>query len=339
MSRKKSFRISPALSQGLEDTISIVENNESLYRSSIIPIGRLEPDPENPRTLKITGKDIQEGISISDPSAKEKKIELEKIRELSVSIKKSGLINPIVAYKYMDKYRIVAGERRFLASLLIGKPDIEARIFQKKPSALELKLVQWYENTAREDLSLQDRLDNLRAIFEAKGHTKKLTARYLEEITGISKSQVSNYIMVLNAAEDVTQAIKAGHLTSLKKAVVIASVQDPKLRKELLSENKREASLSALKKLAEHGIGADGKDTPDKPNSQKKKKIAKVNLGATKEARVVRTVINAVLEKPEFKEYNKLFSAIVWEDLNSVSDAFRKLLKIIESQVDSEVEA
>ena len=74
------------------------------------------------------------------------------------TIKANGVINPIVVYKLGELYRIVAGERRCLASILAGKQEIEARVFNEKPKGFDLKLIQWVENTAREDLTLDERL-------------------------------------------------------------------------------------------------------------------------------------------------------------------------------------
>ncbi|MCP6769829.1 ParB N-terminal domain-containing protein, partial [Klebsiella pneumoniae] len=78
--------------------------------------------------------------------------ELEKLKELASTIESSGVINPIVVYKRGEVYRVVAGERRCLASFLANKSEIEARVFNEKPKGFELKLIQWIENTAREDL-------------------------------------------------------------------------------------------------------------------------------------------------------------------------------------------
>ena len=105
------------------------------------------------------------GLDRNDPLYERKLEELEKLKELAITIESSGVINPIVVYKRGEVYRVVAGERRSLASILAGKNEIEARVFNEKPKGFELKLIQWIENTAREDLTLDERIGNIREII------------------------------------------------------------------------------------------------------------------------------------------------------------------------------
>jgi ParB family chromosome partitioning protein len=67
MSKKKRFGISEALTRGLSETINVVENNTGLFRNVILPLSRIELDPENPRKLSIDLSDIRAGIRPEDP--------------------------------------------------------------------------------------------------------------------------------------------------------------------------------------------------------------------------------------------------------------------------------
>src|SRR3990167_2841272 len=166
MSKKKRFGISEALTRGFSETINVVENNAGVYRNVILPLSRIELDPENPRKLAIDLMDIRQGIRPDDVLYQRKQDELERLKELAHTIKSSGIINPVVVYKLGEFYRVVAGERRCLASILAGKQEIEARVFNEKPKGFDLKLVQWIENTAREDLTLDERPGNVRDIIK-----------------------------------------------------------------------------------------------------------------------------------------------------------------------------
>ena len=121
MTKKKRFGISQALTRGLSETINVVENNAGLYRNVMLPLSRIELDPENPRRLAIDLNDIRQGLNDDYPAYYIKQAELERLRELAHTIQANGIINPIVVYKRGELYRIVAGERRSLASLLAGK--------------------------------------------------------------------------------------------------------------------------------------------------------------------------------------------------------------------------
>jgi ParB family transcriptional regulator, chromosome partitioning protein len=258
MKKRKQFGVPSLLAKGLSETLSIAENANMFLRNSVIPLSRIEVDPDNPRQMKITQDDVKGGVKTGDPDSEKKNEELEKIKELSNSILKSGLINPITVYKDGQIYRIVAGERRYLATLLAGRAEIESRIFDQKPTILELKLVQWYENTAREDLSLYERVDNvveLIRVFKGANNVEKVTATDLKSLTGLSLQQASCYVNVISGPPDVLDAVKTGLINSLDKASLLAAVENSDLRKDMLSSCVAgDISLSKLREKVRHDV-------------------------------------------------------------------------------------
>src|SRR5579883_2328437 len=237
MSKRKRFGVSQALTRGLSETIHVVENNAGVFRNVVLPLSRIELDPDNPRKLKIDLLDVKRGIQPDYPLFQRKQEELERLKELAHTIKTSGVINPVVVYKLGELYRIVAGERRCLASILAGKQEIEARVFNEKPKGFELKLIQWVENTAREDLTLDERLDNVREILREYQNQRgpiEVTATLLKNITGLSLSQTTYYLAALNAPDDVQMEIHNGNIRNLDKAALIASVASPDLRRQAI---------------------------------------------------------------------------------------------------------
>src|SRR5579863_6711299 len=105
MSKKKRFGISEALTRGLSETIHVVENNAGIFRNVILPLSRVELDPDNPRKLAVTLQDVQQGLDKQDTLYDRKHAEIEKLRELANTIESSGVINPIVVYKRGEVYR------------------------------------------------------------------------------------------------------------------------------------------------------------------------------------------------------------------------------------------
>ena len=123
------------------------------------------------------------------------------IIELSESIKEHGVIQPIVVRPIGDKYEIIAGERRYKASVLAGKETIPAIItdLNDKDSA-EVALI---ENVQRKDLT---------AIEEAISYKKILDMGYLtqEQLAvklGKSQSTIANKIRLLNLCDEVQEAL------------------------------------------------------------------------------------------------------------------------------------
>ncbi len=123
------------------------------------------------------------------------------ITELAESIKLHGVIQPIVVRKISDKYEIIAGERRFKASVMAGKTTIPAIVttLDDKNSA-EVALI---ENVQRQDLT---------PIEEAISYKKILDMGYInqEELgtkLGKKQSTIANKLRLLNLSEEVQEAL------------------------------------------------------------------------------------------------------------------------------------
>lgn len=125
----------------------------------------------------------------------------EEILELSDSIKEHGVIQPIVVRTIGDKYEIIAGERRYKASVLAGKETVPVIVknLNDRDSA-EIALI---ENVQRK---------NLTPIEEALSYKKILDMGYMTQETlasklGRSQSSVANKIRLLNLSDDVQEAL------------------------------------------------------------------------------------------------------------------------------------
>lgn len=335
MSKKKRFGISEALTRGLSETIHVVENNAGVFRNVMLPLSRIELDPENPRQLNIDLPDVKEGLRPDDPQYQQKSDELEKLKELAHTIKSSGIINPVVVYKRGELYRIVAGERRCLASLLAGKQEIEARVFNEKPKAFDLKLMQWVENTAREDLSLEERLGNVQEIvreYQNQEGQVEMTATLLKNITGLSLSQTSYYLAALNAPEDVRTNIRNGNIRNLDKAALLASVESASVRQAAVVACIEGASLKELRSLINQNKTMK-KSKAELQTTQRGRVTAKINMGTTHKSEVVRTIVDSVVTQRGYDRYQEIFNQINWADLRQATKAFRKLIEILELEM------
>ena len=131
----------------------------------------------------------------------------ESLQELTDSIKKHGVISPILVRELgLNKYEIIAGERRMRASLQAGLETIPCLVEQKEDQdALESALI---ENLQREDLN---------AVEEARGYDRLkrefgLTQDEVATSTGKARSSIANSIRILTLPQNVLDMLSAGKI-------------------------------------------------------------------------------------------------------------------------------
>lgn len=127
--------------------------------------------------------------------------------ELAESIKKQGLIQPVVVRQITPgRYEIIAGERRWRASKLAGLTDIPVVVRQvDDETAMAIALI---ENLQREDLNA---MDQARAMHRLTTEFS-LTHQQVAELLCKSRAAVSNYLRLLNLSSDVRRMLENGDL-------------------------------------------------------------------------------------------------------------------------------
>ena len=172
----------------------------------------------------------------------------EEILELSDSIKEHGVIQPIVVRTIGDKYEIIAGERRYKASVLAGKETVPVIIkdLNDKDSA-EIALI---ENVQRK---------NLTPIEEALSYKKILDMGYITQENlasklGKSQPSIANKIRLLNLSDEVQEAllenkISERHARSLLKLQTSKEQNDMlnRIINERLTVRRTDEEISKLK--------------------------------------------------------------------------------------------
>ena len=333
MTKKKRFGISDALTRGLSETINVVENNAGIFRNVILPLSRVELDPTNPRKLAISLDDIRLGLKSNDEAYLQKQEELEKLKELAHTIKASGVINPIVVYKHGESYRVVAGERRCMASILAGKQEIDARIFISKPKAFDLKLMQWVENTAREDLTLEERLGNVRDLiteYQAQHTDVEVTATVLKNITGLSLSQTTYYLAALNAPDDIKKHIQNGDIRNLDKAALLSTIVSEEVRQLALEACLKGAGLKELRAFIQREKAI--RHTKQTLSSARSNKLEqRISLGTITRPTILQVLIQSVISHADYKHHADKFNDINWHNVKSATNAFRKMITLLET--------
>ena len=150
-------------------------------------------------------------ISITDiqknPYQPRKEFDGEKLHELAQSIKENGVIQPIIVRQSpVIGYEILAGERRYRASLLAGLRSIPAVV--KQLSDQEMMLQSIIENLQRE---------NLNPIEEARAYEslveKGFTHAEIADKMGKSRPYISNSIRLLSLPEPILSEVESGKLS------------------------------------------------------------------------------------------------------------------------------
>ncbi len=169
-----------------------------------IAVDQIAPNPKQPRT------DIDE----------------DGVAELAESVRRVGVLQPIIVRPHGEGYQIIAGERRWRAARLAGLERVPVRVLASTESeSLELALI---ENLQREDLN---------PIEEARGYRRllsehQMTQAELAEKVSKSRSTITNALRLLDLPEDVQTMVYEGRL-SAGHARAVLTVPDEESRSRL----------------------------------------------------------------------------------------------------------
>lgn len=146
------------------------------------------------------------------------------IKELSDSISKSGVMQPIIVRpieaKGGVKYEIIAGERRWRAAKMAGEITIPALIREvDDKQALELALI---ENVQRQDLNPMEESRGYQRLMDEFDYTQEELSKTL----GKSRSHIANLLRLLNMPEEISGMLERGELT-MGHAKALMSAKDP----------------------------------------------------------------------------------------------------------------
>ena len=195
-----------ALGRGLDSILGDVEQayNKELNKELVaeIDIDRIQPNPFQPR----------------------RKFSDEALKELSQSIDRHGLIQPIIVIKDGNNFTLIAGERRLRATKLLGLSKIKAIVANIADKKLrELALI---ENIQRENLSPIE----LANAYQELINEYKITQDTLSSIVKKSRTQITNTLRLLGLDEHTKSLIDDGKITQGHAKIMVGlSSQDQKL--------------------------------------------------------------------------------------------------------------
>ena len=187
------------LGRGLGALLGDMET-EPVSSSNLLPLHKLEPNPDQPR----------------------KSFDEEALDTLADSIREHGLIQPIaVRSEENGYYRIIAGERRWRAARKAGLTEVPVLILDADDrTVVELALI---ENLQRQDLNPIEEAQGYRSLMEEYGLTQEETA----DRVGKSRPAIANALRLLALPEELQAMLTEGILTPGHARALLALPKKP----------------------------------------------------------------------------------------------------------------
>ncbi len=178
-----------------------------------IPVDEIDPNPEQPRRV----------------------FDAEQLERLVDSIRRHGVLQPVVVRRAGSRFQLIVGERRWRAARAAGRSSIPAVVADAAPGErLELALV---ENVQRQDLNPIELAHAFQGLA-AHGATQQEVG----ERVGLDRSTVANHLRLLELPRDMQEDVERGRL-KVGHAKAVLQVQNPE-RRRLLRDRIVEGGLS-----------------------------------------------------------------------------------------------
>ena len=270
---------------------------------------------EEPSDSEKSVSEIEISKIFANPNQPRKVFDETALKELSDSIKKHGVIMPIIVNKSGDRFMIIAGERRFRASKLAGLDKVPVII--KNYDERQIKEISLIENLQREDLNPIEAATAMRSLMNDYG----MTQEDLADRIGKSRPAIANTLRLLDLTPEVIKmvangALSAGHARAL---VSVYGMDQLKMAETAVRDG---LSVRDVEKLV--------REYKEPPEVKEKKKIKQELSAELKELigdmqRVFGTKVNAIGNDKKGRIYIDYYTR---DDLDRLSE----LLEFLKSQ-------
>ncbi len=291
MSKKDRNRgLGRGLSALMADVDAFQEPNKEGNRAAerILPIEKLEPNPDQPR----------------------RSFNQDALTELSASIKEKGIIQPLIVRnspRIDGNFEIVAGERRWRASQMAQLHEVPVIVRDfNDTEVLEVAII---ENIQRADLNAVDEAAGYRQLMDRFGHTQEQLATAL----GKSRSHIANLMRLLSLPDPVQDLLVEGKLTAGHARTLVGQENAVEIAQKIVSEglSVRDAEKLAKATQAPKVKTVRGNTTKDADTIQLERELA-ANLG-----------VKVAINHDAGKESGKL--TLSYANLEQLDDILRQL--------------
>jgi ParB family chromosome partitioning protein len=193
-----------------------------------IPIGDIDPNPLQPRTV----------------------FQADRLQELAQSIREHGIIQPLIVRFAGSRYQLVAGERRWRAAKLAGLAQVPVIVQDYADDQLmEITLI---ENIQREDLNPIE----VAQAFDRLAREHQLSHEQIAQRTGKDRTTVTNTLRLLRLPGDI-QVLLAEHRLSMGHARALLALPTPELQLQLAERTAAEGlSVRQVERLVQKSTEA-----------------------------------------------------------------------------------
>jgi ParB family chromosome partitioning protein len=192
--------------RGLPETLRMRHDEhyvEALSTTTTHPVGRLVP------------------IDLIDPNPGQPRQVMGDLSELIASIAEKGIIEPIVVRQRGERFQIVAGERRYQASVQAGLRELPVVIREADDTeVLEIALI---ENLQRKDLTAFEEAEALHGLAARCGYTHEDLARRL----GKSRTSITESLTLFNMPEEVRNICRLADISSKSLLLQVVRQDSP----------------------------------------------------------------------------------------------------------------
>jgi len=214
-------------------------------------------------------------IVVHDQVRSKEQMDDDSLKELMGSISEKGVLQPVLVYRTSDteahKYVLVAGERRFLASKVLNKPHIPARILTKEPTEAEIIEMQLIENLQRKDLNAIDEARGYVSYYstclssaemgmdaisndlytyttrpEKLNKESALIISAIEKIAGKSISYIRKLVQLLRLPEEAISAVRSERLGLTQAIVFSENINNPRFNDVLAKALKDKMTVKSV---------------------------------------------------------------------------------------------
>jgi len=186
--------------------VELIASKSPAPRVRLIPIEKIDPNPHQARS------------------------ELGNIEELMESIRTKGVLEPILVRAKGDRFEIIAGERRYVASKNLGLKEIPCiEMDVEEQEAMEISLI---ENLQRKDLDIFEEADGLKALMNLYGYSHQEIA----EKIGKARSTITEIISVSRIPLYLREKLKKAGINSRSTITEIAKIEDEENMAKLVDQ-------------------------------------------------------------------------------------------------------
>ena len=233
-------------------------------RVVFLPVRSIRPNPAQPRRV----------------------FREEALKELSESILRHGILQPLSVRRREGGYELICGERRLRAAQMAGLTDVPCILMQMDDR--ESGMTAMVENLQRQDLDFVEEAQGISRLMGQFGMSQEQTARLL----GKSQSAVANKLRLLRHSQPVLEALRQAELTE-RHARALLKLPDEQMKLRAIAEITRQNMSVARTESYVESLLAQPRDKADKANvaaflntlTQSLAKIQLSGIGAVSERR------------------------------------------------------